>query len=64
MDTAAVTDGLYPVALALANIGLGVALYVTGALFFALLLWLSGALVLVAMISGVHRTLSRSPVTD
>ncbi|MEF8782684.1 MAG: hypothetical protein V5A39_05300 [Haloarculaceae archaeon] len=51
MNASAVTGRLYPVALALANIGVGVGLYLIGALFFALLLWICGGLVLTATAS-------------
>jgi hypothetical protein len=55
MNLSAVTGGLYPFALALANIGVGVGLYLTGALFFALLLWTSAALVLAALVTAAGR---------
>lgn len=51
--------GLYPVSLALANLGVGVGLHLIGALFFAVLLWGSATLVLAAMVPPVNRTLTR-----
>jgi hypothetical protein len=51
--------GLYPVSLAVANVGVGVGLHLIGALFFAVLLWGSAALILAAMVPSVNRTLSR-----
>jgi hypothetical protein len=62
MHSLAETGNLYPAALALANIGVGAGLYATGAFFFALLLWLSGALVLAATVPSVNRALRRSGV--
>lgn len=53
MNATDLTERLYPLTLALTNIGVGVALYATGALLFATLLWLGGGLVLAAMISRI-----------
>jgi hypothetical protein len=50
---------LYPVSLALANVGVGIGLSLIGALFFAVLLWGSATLVLAAMVPSVNRTLTR-----
>lgn len=60
MNPTALTEWLYPLALALTNIGVGVGLYMTGALFFAALLWLGGGLVLAAMTSTVDYASSQS----
>jgi hypothetical protein len=51
--------GLYPVSLALANVGVGIGLHLVGALFFAVLLWGSATLILAAMVPSVNQTLSR-----
>lgn len=51
--------GLYPVSLALANVGVGIGLSLIGAFFFAVLLWGSATLVLAAMFPSVNRTLTR-----
>jgi hypothetical protein len=69
MDTNAsrVADALYPVALALANLGAGVGLYEAGALAFSLILWLSGGLVLIGIASSARSRVSRSsmePIGD
>lgn len=69
MDTNAsrIADALYPVALALANLGAGVGLYETGALAFSLVLWLGGVLVLVGIGSLVHARVTGSsmePIGD
>lgn len=60
MNASAVTGTLYPTALALANIGLGVVLYLTGTLVFALLLWAGGALVLAGMVSTLNLAAAQS----
>jgi hypothetical protein len=69
MDTNAsrIADALYPVALALANLGAGVGLYEVGALAFSLVLWLSGGLVLVGIGSAVGSRVTGSsmePIGD
>jgi hypothetical protein len=56
MDLSAVAGRLYPLALALSNVGVGVGLYLTGAVFFATLLWASGALVVLALVSAATRS--------
>jgi hypothetical protein len=60
MNATALTERLYPLALALTNVGVGLGLYMTGALFFAALLWLGGGLVLAAMTSTVDHASSQS----
>jgi membrane protein implicated in regulation of membrane protease activity len=47
MSVAPILARLYPVVLALANIAVGVGLYATGTLFFAVLMWTGGVVVLV-----------------
>jgi|APHM01.1.fsa_nt_gi hypothetical protein len=59
MNVPEFVTSLYPVALAGANIGVGVGLYETGTLFFALILWLSGALVVAGLASSVWLSLSQ-----
>lgn len=49
MNLSNITAPLYPVGLVLANLGVGVGLYETGALGFSLLLWLAGGLVLLGL---------------
>lgn len=44
---------LYPVMLALANIGVGVGLYLTGTLVFAVPMWIAGSIVLIGLLSSV-----------
>lgn len=53
MSNTPVIASLYPVMLALGNISVGVGLYVTGALVFAVLMWTTGALVLIGLVSAV-----------
>lgn len=60
MNVSGIADTLYPFVLALANIGVGVGLYETGILILALVLWLSGALVLAGVVSSVSRRVTRS----
>jgi hypothetical protein len=66
-NTSRIADALYPVALALANLGAGFGLYETGALAFSLLLWLGGVLVLVGIGSSVRSRVTGSsmePIGD
>jgi len=53
MSVTPVITKLYPVVLALANTSLGVGLYATDALVFAVLMWTSGVLVLIGLLSTV-----------
>lgn len=57
MSVTPVIARLYPVVLALANTSLGVGLYATDALLFAVLMWTSGVLVLVGLLSSVATAL-------
>ncbi len=59
MNVSGVANTLYPIVLALANIGIGLGLYETGILLLALVLWLGGALVLAGFVSSVTRRLTR-----
>lgn len=52
MSSTSVLARLYPVMLALSNISVGVGLYLTDVLFFAVLLWITGALVLIGVLSS------------
>lgn len=53
MSVPSILARFYPVLLAFGNISVGVGLYVTDALFFAVLLWISAALVLIGALSSV-----------
>ncbi len=53
MSVTPVISKLYPVVLALANTSLGVGFYATDAFVFAVLMWTTGALVLVGLLSSV-----------
>jgi len=53
MSVTPVITKLYPVVLALANTSLGIGLYATDALVFAVLMWITGALVLIGLLSSV-----------
>jgi len=59
MNLSGVANTLYPIALALANIGVGLGLYETGILLLTLVLWLGGALVLAGFVSSISRRLTR-----
>lgn len=59
MNLPRVANALYPVVLALANIGVGVGLYETGILLLALVLWLCGVLVLAGFVSSVSHRVTR-----
>ena len=52
MNGSRLAEALYPVVLAFTNIGLGVGLYEIGILVLALVLWLTGALVIVGFVSS------------
>jgi hypothetical protein len=56
MDVVTAIGRLYPLALGLANLGVGAGLYLTGAVFFAVLLSASGVLVLLALVSAATRS--------
>lgn len=51
MNTSEFVAGVYPTLLTLTNLGLGAALYRTGADIVALVLWLAGAAVLACLVS-------------
>jgi hypothetical protein len=51
---------LYPVVLALANIGLGLLLQETGMFVLALILWVAGVLVLIGFVSSAGQTVVTS----
>lgn len=53
MNVSGISAALYPILLALGNIGLGVGLYDTGIPLLALLLWVTGALVIVGFLSSL-----------
>lgn len=59
MNVSGIANTLYPVGLALANIGLGVGLYERELLLLALILWLTGALVLVGFLSALKQGRNR-----
>lgn len=52
MSVSELATGLYPMLLTAGNIGLGVALYRTGAVVFAVALWLTGMAVLAGVVSS------------
>lgn len=53
---------LYPMALAVADVGVGIALYETGIVVFAIVLWLAGLVTCLSVVSsrrsvsGKHRS--------
>lgn len=53
MNVSGIGTTLYPIVLAVGNIGLGIGLYDTGILLLALVLWLTGTLVLVGFVSSL-----------
>lgn len=59
MNVSGMSDALCPIVLVLSNIGLGVGLYETGILLLAVLLWFSGILVIVGIISSIGKSAMR-----
>lgn len=53
MSVTPVISKLYPVVLALANTSLGFGFYTTDVLLFAVLMWTTGVLVLIGLLSSV-----------
>lgn len=56
MSAAVLGRGLYPVALLLANAGLGAWLYSLGAIAAAVALWIAGAFVVSGILAALGRT--------
>lgn len=59
MNVSGMSDALCPIVLVLSNIGLGVGLYEIGILLLALVLWLTGALVIVGFVSSPELGVTR-----